>query len=171
MRRHWAQRGTPLALALASFVLAFVQRPGVVVADTKINLYVSSSRFLSDVVSAWNPSGSLGAVFSGQYSGYLFPMAPFYALGHAAGLPTWVVQRLWLGALFALGAWGVVRLIDVLYSRERGIAHVTAAAMFIVNPYVVTYVDRTSIALLSYMLLPWMLVAVHEGLRDPRGWR
>ena len=89
MRRHWAQRGTPLALALASFVLAFVQRPGVVVADTKINLYVSSSRFLSDVVSAWNPSGSLGAVFSGQYSGYLFPMAPFYALGHAAGYPNW----------------------------------------------------------------------------------
>jgi hypothetical protein len=165
------RRSVPVALAVASFALAFAQRPGVVVADTKINLYVSSSRFLSEVISAWNPSGSLGAVFSGQYSGYLFPMAPFYALGHALGLPTWIVQRLWLGALLAVGAWGVVRLIDAFHSHERGIAHVVAGAMFVVNPYVVTYVDRTSIALLSYALLPWMLVAVHEGLREPRRWR
>ncbi len=166
-----SKRSVPFALAAASLLLAFVQRPGVVVADTKINLYVSSSRFLAEVASAWNPSESLGAVFSGQYSGYLFPMAPFYVLGHALGLPTWIVQRLWLGALLAAGAWGVVRLIDALHARERGVAHAVAGAMFVLNPYVVTYFDRTSIALLSYALLPWMLVAVHAGLREPRGWR
>jgi hypothetical protein len=161
----------PLLLTAVSFALAFAQRPGVVVADTKINLYVSPARFLSQVVSAWTPSTTLGHVFSGQYGGYLFPMAPFFAAGHGAGLSMWVVQRLWLGALLTLGAWGIVRLLDVVHSPRRGIAHLVAGAMFVFNPFVVTDIDRTSISLLAYALLPWMLVAVHQGLRDPRGWR
>ncbi len=161
----------PLLLTAVSFALAFAQRPGVVVADTKINVYVFPARFLSQVVSAWTPGTTLGHVFSGQYGGYLFPMAPFFAAGHGAGLSMWVVQRLWLGALLALGAWGIVRLLDVMHSPRRGIAHLVAGAMFVLNPFVVTDIDRTSISLLAYALLPWMLVAVHQGLRDPRGWR
>ena len=31
-----------------------------------------------------------------------------------SGIPEWVVHRLWLGTLFALAAWGVVRLLDEL---------------------------------------------------------
>ena len=161
----------PLLLTAVSFALACAQRPGVVVADTKINLYVSPARFLSQIVSAWTPGTTLGHVFSGQYGGYLFPMAPFFAAGHGAQLPMWVVQRLWLGALLALGACGIVRLLDVMHSPRRGIAHLVAGAMFVLNPFVVTDIDRTSISLLAYALLPWMLVAVHQGLRDPRGWR
>jgi arabinofuranan 3-O-arabinosyltransferase len=161
----------PLLLTAVSFALAFAQRPGEIVADTKINLYVSPARFLSQVVSAWTPGTTLGHVFSGQYGGYLFPMAPFFAAGHGAQLPMWVVQRLWLGALLAIGAWGIVRLLDVMHSPRRGIAHLVAGAMFVLNPFVVTDIDRTSISLLAYALLPWMLVAVDQGLRDPRGWR
>ena len=37
------------------------------------------------------------------------------------------------------------------------------------NPYVVTYVGRTSITLLATAALPWLLLCVHRGLRDPRG--
>jgi arabinofuranan 3-O-arabinosyltransferase len=165
------RRAVPLLLTAVSLALAFAQRPGVVVADTKINLYVSPARFLSQVVSAWTPGTTLGHVFSGQYGGYLFPMAPFFAAGHGAQLPMWVVQRLWLAALLTLGAWGIVRLLDVMHSPRRGIAHLVAGAMFVLNPFVVTDIDRTSISLLAYALLPWMLVAVHQGLRDPRGWR
>jgi arabinofuranan 3-O-arabinosyltransferase len=161
----------PLLLTAVSLALAFAQRPGVVVADTKINLYVSPARFLSQVVSGWTPGTTLGHVFSGQYGGYLFPMAPFFAAGHGAGLPMWVVQRLWLAVLLALGAWGIVRLLDVMHSPRRGIVHLVAGAMFVLNPFVVTDIDRTSISLLAYALLPWMLVAVHHGLRDPGGWR
>jgi hypothetical protein len=161
----------PLLLCGLSIAIAFVQHPGVVVAETKVNLYVEPVRFLSQVISAWTPTTSLGHVFADQYEGYLFPMAPFFAAGHALAIPTWIVQRLWLAALLALGAWGMVRLVDVLHARERGVAHLVAGAMFTFNPYVVTFMDRTSIALLSYALLPWMLVAVHQGLRDPRGWR
>jgi arabinofuranan 3-O-arabinosyltransferase len=165
------RRSIPIGLTLASFALAFAQRPGTVVADTKVNLYVDPGRFLHDIASAWTPTASLGHVFAGQYGGYLFPMAPFFALGDQLGLPAWVVHRLWLGMLFALAAYGVIRLLDALLpDRPRGVAHVAAAVLFVVNPYVAVYVDRTSVSLLAYAALPWMLLAVHRGLREPRGW-
>ncbi len=169
LRSH--RLAVPLVLTALSLVLAFVQDPGVVVADTKVNLYVAPARFLSAVVSAWTPTTTLGHTFSGQYEGYLFPMAPFFAAGHGLAIPMWIVQRLWLAALLAIGAWGMVALMDVLHARRRGLAHLVAGAMFVLNPFVITDMDRTSISLLAYALLPWMLVAVHQGLRDPRGWR
>ncbi|HVW18782.1 MAG TPA: alpha-(1-_3)-arabinofuranosyltransferase family protein, partial [Solirubrobacteraceae bacterium] len=165
------RRAIPLVLVALSFAVAVAQRPGELVADTKVNLYLDPWRFLKDVLSAWSPTSDLGHVWAGQYGGYLFPMAPFFALGHALGLPMWLVQRLWVGALLALAAWGMVRLLDALHSRERGVAHLAAGALFVVNPYVAVYVDRTSIALLAYAALPWLLLAVHRGLREPRGWR
>jgi hypothetical protein len=159
----------PLALAAGCFGLALLQRPGLIVADTKIDLHVSPGSFIRDVLSAWTPTGSLGHVFAGQYGGYLWPMAPFFWLGDVTGVPTWVVGRLWLGLLLALSAWGMVRLLDALVGRPRGAAHVAGGVLFALNPYVVTYAGRTSIALLAYAALPWLLLCVHRGVRDPRG--
>ncbi len=164
------RRTAPLALTGLAFVVAFAQSPGKTVADTKLSLYVDPGRFLTDVLSAWSPTTDLGHVWAGQYGGYAFPMAPWFALGHGLGLPMWVVQRLWLAALLAVAAWGMVRLLDALLPSPRGIAHLTAGALFIVNPYVAVYTDRTSVALLAYAALPWLLLCVHRGLRDPRGW-
>ena len=161
----------PALLGVASFVLAFVQRTGLATADTKINLHVDPGRFLSDVASMWTSTGQLGGVQSGQQAGYLFPMGPFFALGHALGLPDWVVQRLWLGLLLWLAAWGVVRLLDALHPARRGIVHLAAGAVTILNPFVVTYANRTTVTLLAYAALPWLLLAVHRGLRASRGWR
>ena len=103
MRRR-LDTAVTLGLTAVSFALAFAQRPGWASSDTKIDLHVAPGRFLSDVASVWTPSGSLGHVQGGQYGGYLFPMGPFYAAGHALGLAPWVVHRLWLGALLALAA-------------------------------------------------------------------
>ena len=36
------------------------------------------------------------------------------------------------------------------------------------NPYVVVFSSRTTITLLGYAALPWLLLVVHRGLRDPR---
>lgn len=127
-----------MALAVGAFVLAFAQRPGWATSDTKINLHLEPARFLADVASMWSSTGDLGHVQSGQHAGYLFPMGPFFAAGHALGLSAWVVQRLWLGTLLALCAWGVVRLLDELLGRPRGVAHVVAGAVAVVNPFVVT---------------------------------
>jgi arabinofuranan 3-O-arabinosyltransferase len=160
----------PLALGALAFVVAFAQHPGLEVAETKVDLHVAPGSFLRDVLSAWTPSGSLGHVFAGQYGGYLWPMGPFFALGHLVGLSDWVVGRLWIGAVLALSAWGMVRLLDALAGRPRGAGHLAGGLLYMLNPYVVTYVGRTSITLLATAALPWLLLCVHRGLRDPRGW-
>src|SRR4051794_9364160 len=166
------RRSIPLGLALLALALGLAQRPGTVVADTKVDLYVDPARFLGHVLSVWSPTSDLGHVFGAQYSGYAFPMAPFFALGDAVGLPAWLVHRLWLGLVLAAAAYGVVRLLDALGpgGGRRGALHAAAGALYVVNPYVVVDANRTSIALLSYAALPWLLLAVHRGLRAPRSW-
>ena len=144
-----AAKRIPLGLAAASFAIAFLQRPGQATSDTKIDLHVDPSGFLADVASLWSATGDLGHVQGGQYAGYLLPMGPFFALGDALGLSEWVIHRLWLGGLLALAAWGMVRLVDELYSRERGVAHLVAGAVILLNPYVVTFANRTSVTLLG----------------------
>ena len=119
----------------------------------------------------WTSTGQLGDVQSGQQTGYLFPMGPFFAVGHAFGIPDWIVQRLWLGTLLALAAWGVVRLLDALLGRPRGVAHLVAGAVILLNPFVVTYANRTTVTLLAYAALPWLLLVVHRGLRESHRWR
>jgi arabinofuranan 3-O-arabinosyltransferase len=165
------RRSITFGLVLLAYALALVQRPGEVVADTKVDLYVAPARFLSNVLSVWSPTTDLGHVFGAQYSGYAWPMAPWFALGDALDVPTWIVHRLWLGTLLALAAVGIVRLLDALATPRRGVLHIAAGVLFIVNPYVTVYANRTSISLLSYAALPWLLLAVHRGLREPRGWR
>jgi arabinofuranan 3-O-arabinosyltransferase len=159
-----------LGLAALAFVVALTQRPGLMSADTKIGLHVDPARFLADVASAWSPTEDLGHVQGGQYSGYLLPMGPFFALGRTAGLEPWLVHRLWLGALLAVAAWGTLRLLDALLGRPRGVAHVVAGLMVLLNPYVVVFTARTTVTLLGYAVLPWLLLAVHRGLRAPRSW-
>ncbi|HEX4690531.1 MAG TPA: alpha-(1-_3)-arabinofuranosyltransferase family protein [Solirubrobacteraceae bacterium] len=168
--RRLREHREPLALTLLSFALALWQRPGIATSDTKIDLHVDPVGFLADVASLWNPSGDLGHVHGGQYSGYLFPMGPFFALGHQLGLAPWLVHRLWLGTLLALAALGGLRLAAALLPRGGAPARLTAALVLLLNPYVVVFTNRTSITLLAYALLPWMLLAAHRGLRSPRSW-
>jgi arabinofuranan 3-O-arabinosyltransferase len=161
-----------LFLAAGAFALAFAQRPGLDTADTKINLHVDPGRFLSDVASMWASSGQVGDVRAGQLTGYLFPMGPFFAVGHAVGIPDWVVERLWVGLLLTVAAWGVVALLRALLDRPAVVAQLTGAAVVLLNPFVVTYLNRTTgETLLAYVVLPWLLLAVHRGLREPGRWR
>ena len=45
-----------------------------------------------------------------------------------------------------------------------------AALLMAFNPYNVVYIDRTSVTLLGIAALPWLMLAVHRGLREPRRW-
>ncbi|MGH2915460.1 MAG: alpha-(1-_3)-arabinofuranosyltransferase domain-containing protein [Solirubrobacteraceae bacterium] len=164
-------RWIPLSLAAAAFALSFAQRTGLDTADTKIDLHVDPVRFLHQLLSVWSPTEGLGHVQGGQYSGYLWPMGPFFALGHLLGVSDWIVERLWLGTLLALAAWGAVRLLDVLgVDRRRGVAQLVAGAVYMVNPYVVVISARATVFLLAYAALPWLMVIAHRGLRTPRRW-
>jgi arabinofuranan 3-O-arabinosyltransferase len=161
----------PALLGAVAFLLAFAQRPGWATADTKINLHVDPGRFLADVASMWTSTGQLGDVQAGQQAGYLFPMGPFFAAGHAIGVSDWVVQRLWLGAVLALAAIGMARLLGALLGRPSVPAQLAAGAVVLLNPFVVTYANRTTVTFLAYAALPWLMLAVYRGLRESRGWR
>jgi len=173
MRSRFSPSGRliPLALAAASFAVAFAQRPGKAVLDTRIELSTDPALFLHRVYAVWSSTGDLGHVQGGQFVGYLFPMAPWFAFADWIGMPVWVAQRIWLGALLALAAWGVVRLLDVLYSRRRGLAHLAAGGLYAANPYVAVWMARGSVALLAYAAVPWLLLAAHRGMVEPRQWR
>ncbi len=80
-------------------------------------------------------------------------MGPFFALGHLLGGAPWLVQRLWLALILFLAAWGAVRLMDELAGPARGLPHVVAGLLFLLNPYVVVFTARTSITLLGYAAL------------------
>src|SRR3954454_11898869 len=115
------RRLVPWVLVAGSFALAFAQRPGQTVFDTRIELSADASLFLHRVAAVWSPTGDLGHVQSGQFVGYLFPMAPWFSFVHWIGLPMWVGQRLWLGGLIAIAAIGALRLMDELFDRRRGV--------------------------------------------------
>ena len=160
-----------LSFTLLSVALAFWQKPGWATSDTKIDLHVDPSRFLHSVASVWTPSTDLGEVHSAQYSGYLWPMGPFFSVLHSLGLSPWVVQRLWLGLMYGLAVWGLLKLLDALVGRPRRTVHLVAAAFYLFNPYVVVFTARTTITLLGYAALPWLLLVTFHGVRAVRGWR
>lgn len=158
---------------MLAYAVALIQRPGEVVAETKVDLYVDPSRFLESVLSVWSPTVDLGHVFGAQYSGYAWPFAPWMAAGDALGLPVWLTHRLWLGTLLAVAAVGAARLVARLApdAARSPLAAGAAGLLYAINPYTTVYLDRTSITLLTYAALPWLVLAVERGLRDPRGWR
>src|SRR3954453_8478857 len=142
-------RAVPLTLAALAFVLALLQEPGWSSSDTKIDLHIDPVRFLGEITSLWTPSSGLGGVESAQYAGYLFPMGPFFALGHLLGLSDWLVDRLWLGLLLAVGCWGMVRLAEALGAAGTRAGMAAAGLLYLLNPYVVVFANRTTITLLA----------------------
>ena len=109
----------PGALAAACFVLAIVQLPGRIFADSRVELSLDPSLFLSRVGSVWNATGDLGNVSSAQFIGYLFPMGPWYAGARALGIPMWLVERLWLGALMAAAMVIIAPLLVAFLLAQR----------------------------------------------------
>ncbi|HEX5620177.1 MAG TPA: alpha-(1-_3)-arabinofuranosyltransferase family protein [Solirubrobacteraceae bacterium] len=170
MPRLSRSRRDCVVLAALAFAVALAQRPGTATSDTKIDLHVDPVGFLADVASVWSPTGDLGHVQGGQYTGYLFPMGPVFALGHWLGLAPWLIHRLWLGLVLVIAVVGAARLVDALLPGGGTPARLAAGAVMLLNPYVVVFANRTSITLLAYALLPWMLLTVHRGLRHPRNW-
>jgi arabinofuranan 3-O-arabinosyltransferase len=163
----WRRRAIPLSLAGGAYLLAVLQRPGRPASDTKIDLHVDPVGFLGRVGDVWSNTAGLGHVQGGQYGGYLWPTGPFFAALDATGLSPWLVQRLWLGTLLALAAWGAVWLLDELLSPRRGVSHLVAGALYALNPYVIVWSSRTTTFLIGYAALPWLLLVVKRGVRDP----
>ncbi|WP_328811595.1 alpha-(1-_3)-arabinofuranosyltransferase [Rhodococcus sp. NBC_00294] len=142
--------------AVGALILAFLQAPGLTVADTKYDLTQNPLGFLSRASHLWTSDATFGQVQNQAY-GYFFPHGSFFALGDVLGLPGWVTQRLWWAVLIFLGFWGVLRLCEALGVGSRG-SRVVGALAFVLAPRVITTLGSISSESLPMMLAPWVLI-------------
>jgi arabinofuranan 3-O-arabinosyltransferase len=160
-----------LALAAITFVPLLRTAPGRVAADTKVYLHLDPGRLLSRASSMWDPNVGFGTV-THQNIGYLWPMGPWFWAFDRLGAPDWVAQRLWVATfLFAAGA-GVLFLLRTIGGRAATspFAGFVAAAVYVLTPYVLQYGTRTSVLLLPWAGLPWLIGLTERSLRTG-GWR
>jgi arabinofuranan 3-O-arabinosyltransferase len=155
----WAQPVTRLRTAgicLALTLLVFTQSAGSTATDTKLDLVVDPWHFLRRSLTIWDPTGGSGQLGDQAY-GYLFPMGPFFLIGHLLALPAWVVQRGWESAVVILAFLGVLRL-----SRLLGVGgfwpRVAAGLVYALSPRMLSELGVISSELLPMAALPWMLV-------------
>lgn len=143
-------------LALVAYVPVLASSPGKMPADTKLYLYLDPGRLIGDAGRTWDNRQFLGWV-PHQIIAYLWPSGPWYWTMDRLGVPDWVAQRLWLGTLLFLGALGVRWAARMLGLTRAGA--LAAAFVYMLSPYILPYVSRTSV-----MLLPWAAVGWVTGL-------
>ncbi|WP_406498923.1 DUF3367 domain-containing protein [Streptomyces sp. NBC_01604] len=138
------------------FVLFLAVRPGRQTFDTKLGVTTDPGRFLADLGQLWHDQGSFGGI-QDQYVGYVWPMLPFYWLGHAVQLPVWLVERLWLSLVVSVAFWGALRLAERLRIGS-GASRLLAAVAYALWPVFTIVVGSTSAAALPGAFLPWVLL-------------
>ena len=153
---------TVAALVLLAAVVA-AQAPGRVVGDTKLDLTADPWGLMARALHLWDPEAAFGQLQNQGY-GYLFPMAPFYALlGEVA--PDWVVQRLWWWVLLAAGYLGMRRLARALGVDGQVVAHLAGLA-YALSPRAVSTIVPISSEAAPLLLAPWVvlpLVLAHQS--------
>ena len=145
---------TGSVLALLAYLPALTASPGSMVSDSKLYLYLDPGRFLGDNLYTFDPRQFAGWV-PHQHISYLWPSGPWYWLFETLGFPDWVSHRLWIGTvllLAGLGARWAARLLGF-----SAAAAATAAVLYQVTPYVLPYVSRTSVMLLPFAGLGWIV--------------
>ncbi len=143
-------------------LVTMVQAPGLIVDDTKLPVLMAPLSFMRSSLHLWTQTAASGSVQETTY-GYLFPMAPFFAVAHLLHVPTWWAERIWLALLLTVGAWGVVRVAEALGIGKRW-ARILGGICYCVAPIVVTWA-ASSATLLAVMLMPWLLHPLILGAR------
>lgn len=149
--------------------LTFAQRPGRIVGDTKAGLVLDPGGYLATALSIWDPNGSWGQVQNQAY-GYLWPMGSFFWLGDLAGLPDWIVQRLWWFTLLFTAYLGMIVLLNAL-RLGRPWMHILAGFAFALSPRMLGTIGPTSIEVWPLAVAPWVLaplVLAVTSRRDPK---
>jgi arabinofuranan 3-O-arabinosyltransferase len=141
--------------------LAMTQSPGLLVADTKLDLAIAPWEFLGRAVHLWDSEGAFGQLQNQAY-GYLWPMGPFFGVGDLAGLPDWVVQRSWVALVLVVAFVGAA-----LVSRRLGVrsdlACLLAGFAYALSPRMLTTLGPISIEAWPSALAPWVLLPLVIG--------
>ncbi len=156
-RRWLARRQLAVSVAVLvvlAYVPALTAAPGRMPSDSKLYVYLNPARFLSDTTTTFDPRQFAGWV-PHQHIAYLWPMGPWFWFFETIGVPDWIAHRLWVGTLLVTAGLGV-RWV----SRLLGLgptAALVAAIVYQLSPYILPYVSRTSILLLPYAGLGWIV--------------
>jgi arabinofuranan 3-O-arabinosyltransferase len=114
-----------------------------------------------------DPLNTFGAL-NNQAIGYAVPMAPFYLAGQLAHVPVWLIERLWLSLIIAVGFGGLVKLAVALRIGSS-MSRLLAGLVFALWPTFTIVIGSTSSAALPGMLAPWAVLplvpAVRSGVR------
>ncbi len=149
-------------------VLAFIQSPGLIVADTKIDLAVEPVGFLGRALHLWDPAGAFGQLQNQAY-GYLWPMGPFFVVGTGIGLPAWAVQRLWWALLLVVAYLGAVRLAGRLGIGTPA-SRLIAGVAFALSPRILTELGALSVEAWPSAVAPWVLLPLVDlGVKTAAG--
>ncbi|HWM18888.1 MAG TPA: alpha-(1-_3)-arabinofuranosyltransferase family protein [Ilumatobacteraceae bacterium] len=141
-------------LGLLAYLPSLTAGRGRMPADTKLYLYLDPGRLVSDAPYTFD-----GRQFAGwvphQTISYLWPSGPWYWLFETIGVPDWIAHRLWIGTILFAAGLGVRWLAHLL--GIGGAAAVAAAALYQLSPFVLPYLSRTSLMLLPYAGLGWII--------------
>ncbi|GAA3345129.1 alpha-(1-_3)-arabinofuranosyltransferase [Amorphoplanes nipponensis] len=160
-RAVWRLRLLAVCLGLAA--LAFLQDPGLIAIDTKVDLAVDPAGWLARALHVWDPAGTFGQLQNQAY-GYLWPMGSFFLAGKLLAIPAWVIQRLWWALLLTVAFTGVVKLAEKLGIGTPW-ARIIAGVAFALSPRILTELGPISVEAWPTALAPWVLVPL-IGLRD-----
>ncbi len=143
-------------LAALAYLPSLRSAPGKMPTDTKLYLYLNPGRLIADAPFSWDTRQFAGWV-PHQTIAYLWPSGPWFWVFDKLGIPDWVAHRLWIATLLFLGGLGVRWAAKHLGLSTT--AAVTAAVVYQLSPYILPYISRTSV-----MLLPWAAVGWLVGL-------
>src|SRR5262249_27707260 len=144
-------------------VLAFVDRPGKIIADTKLDLAIDPVGFVSRALQLWDPV-QFGQL-QDQAAGYLFPIGPFFMVGKLMAVPPWVVQRLWIPAIAMAGFLGVVRLCGRLGIGTPA-TRLAAGFAYALAPHWLAELGLLSGEILPAAMLPWILLPLVTAIQE-----
>lgn len=163
LRRAWLG----LTLAALAYIPLLLSARGRISADTKAYLYLDPGRLLDRAWLMWNTHVDAGTV-THENIGYMFPLGPYYWLMHQLGMPTWIAERLCFGTILFAAGYGAVWMLRRLGLRGGGVA--VGGFVYMLSPYILAYFGRTSVILLPWSALPWLIGLMAIALRT-RTWR
>jgi arabinofuranan 3-O-arabinosyltransferase len=153
---------TAAVLALLAYLPALTAAPGRMPADSKLYLYLDPGAFFGDAGSTFDPGQFAGWV-PHQHISYLWPSAPWFWVFDVLGVPDWIAHRLWVGTIMVAAGLGVrwcARLLGL-----GAVAALAAAVVYQLALYVLPYVSRTSVMLLPWAGLGWIVAFTIRATR------
>src|SRR5580704_13458222 len=146
---------------LGAFIVLLANDPGRMFFETKLSVDLDPSGFYASLWHLMDPLNTFGAL-NNQAIGYAVPMAPFYLAGHLAHVPVWLVERLWLSLIIAVGFAGLAKLAEALGIGSPA-SRFLAGLVFALWPTFTIVIGSTSSAVLPGMLAPWAVVPLVSG--------